>query len=318
MIENLLFSVNAIAPIFILIIIGYFLKKGRLLSGDFTASADKLVFRICLPCMLFVDIVDAEGGAFEPKLVIFCIVAVTVVVLITSILSAIFIKDVKKRGAFIQGVYRSNAAIFGMTLANSMFGAEGVSVLATVLPFVVVAYNFYAVLVLSICAPADVKLTPLGVAKRIAKSVVTNPLIISIVIAIVVKLSGIVVPTFAARTLGYLADSAMALALLSLGAGFTFESLKGRIGLAAIASVMKTVVVPFAAVGTAILLGFRGVDLGTVFIIFGGPVAVSSYIMAKEMNSDHETAAQIMVLTTLISLFTMFCGTFILKISGLI
>lgn len=319
MLDSFIYSLNIIAPIFIIVALGAVLMKVKFLSAEFLEVCDRLVFKICLPCLLFHDIATAEtGDIINVKLIIFCVAAVTASFLIPCVLVPIFVKDNAKRGAFIQGVYRSNAAILGMTIARNMFGDDGTATIAMILPFIVTLFNVFAVIILSVCAPADVKLSPGALAKRIGKTVATNPLIIAIVLALIWRLTGLSMPVLMLRSLGYLSDMSMPLALISLGANFRLESLRGRVGLAVASSACKTIVVPVLAVLSAMAFGFAGTALGCVFIVFGGPAAVSSYIMAKQMKSDHELASQILLISTLMSLFTMFAGIFILRTVGLI
>lgn len=318
MLDSILYSINNIMPIFIIVVLGAILGKTNFVNDGFLSVCDKLVFKISLPCMLFVEIVCAESVEFNPRLIGYSIIAVILTIILSCILVPFFIKDNGKRGAFIQGIYRSNAAIIGLTLAQNMFPENGTATMSTVMPVVVVLFNGFAVVILSIYAPADVKLTPKQLFVRISKSVATNPLIISIVLALLWKLSGISLPVLANKSLNYLANMSMPLALISLGASFKAESLRGRFGLALISSAMKTILVPAAVVLCAIPLGFRGVELGTIFILFGGPASVSSYIMAKQMKSDHELAGQILLVSTLMSVATLFAGTLILKQTGLI
>ncbi len=318
MLDSILYSINNIMPMFVIVIFGAILAKVGFLGDGFLPVCDKLVFKIALPCMLFVEIASAKSVEFNPKLIGFCIAAVFICLIISLIVVPIFLKDNAKRGAFIQGIYRSNAAIIGVSMAENMFPEDGVAVMSMIMSFTVVLYNVFAIVVLSIYAPSDVKLKPKQLILRIGKTVVANPLIIAIVLALIWKLTGITLPVVADKSLNYLADMTMPLALISLGASFKVESLRGRFKLALAASALRTIVVPAAAVLSAIPLGFRGVELGAIFILFGGPVAVSSYIMAKQMKSDHELAGQILLISTLMSVFTLFAGTLILKQTGLI
>ena len=318
MLDSIIYSVNNIMPMFIIVVFGAILGKIGFVNEGFLSVCDKLVFKITLPCMLFIEIVSAEAVAFNPKLIGFCIAAVVVCLVLACLIVPLFIKDNAKRGAFIQGIYRSNAAIIGLTMAENLFPETGTATMSTVMPFVVVLFNGFAAVLLSIYAPANAKLKPKALTISILKSVVTNPLIISIVLALLWKLTGLTLPTVADKSLNYLADMSMPLALISLGASFKAESLRGRFGLAVISSTLKTAVVPAAVVLAAIPFGFRGVELGTIFILFGGPAAVSSYIMAKQMKSDHELAGQILLISTLMSVLTLFAGTLILKQTGLI
>lgn len=320
MLDSFLFSLNAIAPIFVLVVLGAILKKINFANDSFFQACDKAVFKICLPCLLFQDIATTDLEEYlDIGYILFNAAAVVVLVILLCAIVPLFVKANDKRGAFIQGVYRSNSAILGCALAEQLFPVSGRTTIAMVLPFIVVLYNAFAVVILSIFAPADKKLSAKELFFRIVKTVVTNPHIIAITLALLWQLTPFTLHTIVNSSLTYLANMSMPLALISLGAGFKFSSLKaGRLGFALGASIGKTVVVPVIVVLAALLLGFRGVELGIVFIIFGGPTAVSSYIMAKEMKSDHELAGQILLISTLMSILTLFAGIFILKEMSLI
>lgn len=319
MLESILFSLNTVAPIFIIVVIGAILAKLRFFDEKFLSVCDSIVFKICLPCLIFQDVANADlENGVDIKLILFCGAAVVVSALLLCLTVPLFVRDNAKRGAFIQGAYRSNSAILGVTLAFNMFGEIGTTTIAMVLPFVVTFYNVFAVIILSVFAPSEAKLSAGVLAKKIGKSIVTNPLIISIILALVWQITPFKLPLLADRSLSYLADMAMPLALISLGANFRLESLRGRLGLAVASSFVKTAILPLITVAAAVLLGIKGVPLGVVFIIFGGPTAVSSYIMAKEMKSDHELAGQVLLISTLMSIVTLFAGIFILKEMSLI
>ncbi len=320
MLDSFLYSLNIIAPIFILVMLGVFFKKIKLVNDSFLAVSDKLVFNVCLPCLLFVDIVTSDSkDSFDISLILFCCAAVTVVVILACLISCLLIKTNDKRGAFVQGVYRSNSAILGITLATSMFGSAGSATIAGVLPFIVMFFNVYAVIILSIFAPVNRKMTKKQILSKILKTVIKNPLIISIALALIWKLIGFSgMPKILDVSLSYLSDMATPLALISLGASIKADAIKGRLGLAVASSLCRLVFVPALVVMAALLFGFRGPSLGVVFIIFGGPAAVSSYIMAKQMGSDSDLAAQILLISTVLSTVTMFAGIFILKVLELI
>lgn len=319
MLESFLFSANTIIPIFLVTVLGGLLKKFKFLDDNFFSQSEKFVFKVALPAMLFIEISTADGAEiFDGAFIGLCVVGIIVSFIIPCLIVPLIIKQNDKRGAFIQGVYRSNFAILGVTLADNMFGDEGVQQIAMVLPFAIVLFNFFAVTILSIFGPAEKKLSPMQLAKVLAKNIFTNPLIISVVLALPFLLFEISLPKFINTSLVYLKNSTMPLSLLALGASFSFDSLKSRFGLAISATVCKTVVLPAIMLAAAILLGYRGPQLGVVLILFGGPAAVSSYIMAKNMESDYELAGQILLFTTLLCTFTLFGAIFLLKYFALI
>ncbi|MBR7185871.1 MAG: AEC family transporter [Clostridia bacterium] len=320
MLENFLFSVNAVFPLFILVLIGYTLKRIKFLDASFFAQSERFVFKLALPSMLFLEITSAGGGAeiYNAKFIAFCSVSVVVLSVLLCLIIPCLVKGNDKRGAIIQGIFRSNFAVLGVSLAGNMFGERGVQTIAIVLPFIVVIFNVLAVIVLSIFAPHDSKMSFGQLLKKIFFTVVSNPLIISVAVALVFLGSGLHLPTAVEKSVSYLSNTTFALALMSLGANVTAESLRGKLRYALAATVTKTIVVPAIMLFVAYVLGFREIELCAVFILYGTPSAISSYIMAKNMKSDYELAGQILLLTTLFSLFTIFLGVFLLKTMGLI
>lgn len=319
MLDNLLYSINAIFPIFLIVILGAVLSNMGKISERFTENADWLVFKIALPIMLFLEIAGSDPGEnIDYGLVLFLVVSVTLSFAIVSVIAALVVRDKSKRGALVQGMCRSNFAILGVPLATNMFGDIGGQTIAIAMPFVIVMFNTYSVIILSLFSESREDKMNAKKLLGILKNIVTNPLIIGVVLGIPFILTDITLPTFANKTLSYLSGLTTPLALLSLGANFKLESLHGRIGYALVASIGKTVVLPSIAVTSAALFGLRGPSLGVVLICFGAPTAVSSYIMAKKMGNDHELAAQILLLSTFICVITIFIGIFILKNLNLI
>lgn len=319
MIDDLIYSLNTILPIILIVALGAALKKFGRLSDKFCETADWLVFKIGLPVMLFNEVAScslADGA--DTEMILFLVVSVTSAFVLVSLAVLLFMKDKSKRGAFVQGMCRSNFAILGVPLAVNMFGEIGGAAIAIATPFVILMFNGYSVILLSIFSSSGEHKLNRKALFGIVKNVVTNPLIIAVVLGLPFMLLEISVPTVASKTLGYLAGLATPLSLLSLGANFKVESLRGRVGYALLASVGKTVILPLIAVTAAVLVGLRGPSLGVVLICFGSPTAVSSYIMAKKMGNDHELAAQILLLSTVMCSVTIFTGVFLLKTLSLI
>lgn len=311
--ENILFSLNTVAPIFILVALGAVLKKIKFANAEFFKICDKLGFKICLPCLLFMDIMDASFDQIDVKLILFCAGFGTFLFLASGLIVPLFLKKNEDRGAFIQGMCRSNAAILGVTIAANMFGQDGTVAMATVLPAVIALYNVYSVIILVIFGPQEVKLGRKELLIKVAKNIATNPLIIAVLLAVLWNLSGLVMPLAVGRSLEYLSELCVPLALLSLGASFSATELQEGAVKAIACSVCKTIVAPFLGIVIAWMLGIRGIGIGVVLIIFGGPAAISSYTMARQMKSNHILAGEIVLISTLMSAFTLFVGIFLLK-----
>ncbi|MGN1345418.1 MAG: AEC family transporter [Eubacteriales bacterium] len=319
MLSNLTYSVNAVLPVFLLVVLGALLKRGGKINAAFLDVADWMVFKVALPVMLFLEVAQStivEG--FDRKLIVFTVIAVTLSFLLVSVLAVLFLHDSTKRGAFIQGICRSNVAILGVPLAENMFGAVGAQTIALVIPFVILMFNTYSVIVLSVFSSSNAHQLNRKAVLGILKNIVTNPLILGVVLGLPFMLFHIPLGTAASRTLQYISNLTTPLALISLGANFRLESLRGRLGCALTAAIGKTVVLPALAVTAAALIGLRGPSLGVILICFGAPTAVASYIMSKKMDNDYELSAQILLLTTMMCILTIFVGIFLLKTLQLI
>ncbi len=324
MFDNLILSLNTVTPVLVLTLLGMLLKKIKLLPDSFYSGADKFVFDIALPALIFVQIVDADlsnAGNFM-RLPLFTSIMLVCTCTLFSVITHLTVKDPARVGAAVQGMFRSNSSILGVVFITNIYAGtvEGPAALAgyaITMPFVILMYNVLSVIVLTIFMPTEEggekKKINIG---KILLNTIKNPLIIAVLIGLPFMFFGIKLPTVINTSVNYLANSATALALVSLGAGFSFSTLKGNITLATVTSVIKTVIHPIIGVAAAYLLGFRGNELLITFIVFGTPSAVSSYIMAKNMKSDYELAGQILLLSTLMCIFTIFLGVFLMKTVG--
>ena len=315
MLDNFIFSLNAVLPIFITVIIGALLRRFSSLPREFYEGSEKFVFKIALPCMLFLDVATAPVAALSEQipLVLFCVIGIVAACALLCVFVPIFVKDNGKRGAMIQGMFRSNVAILGVPFAISAFGDGCRASVVALVPFVVITYNVLATIVLCVFAPKDKKMSAGETIKKVLPGIVKNPLIIGIALGLPFMFLGLSIPTVAEKVVSGFSDTVTALSLVSIGAGFEMSKIKGRIAESVVAAIVKVGVIPLAMLCIAIAMGYRGTSLGLVLIIFATPTAVSSYIMAKNMNSDHALAAQILMLSTLLSMGAIFWGLFLLK-----
>ncbi|MDD5602830.1 MAG: AEC family transporter [Eubacteriales bacterium] len=316
--NNFLFSLNAVTPVFIIILLGVFLRRVNILNDNFADKASGLVFKVALPALLFRDISKTDFTAvFDGKLLFFALIGTLGSFLLLSVTVPFFIKNKSSVGAFIQGCFRSNFAFLGLPLIGSIFGSEAVSMAAVVLSLMMPVYNVLAVVLLTLTSPAeytDRKKTAL----KIILNIVLNPLILAVVAAMPFSLSHISLPQVLSRSIGYMADFATPLALLCIGASMSMAGFRRNMKAGLAAMLIKIVLIPSIMVILAASSGFRDERLGIVFILFASPTAVASFIMAKAMGSDAELASNIVVTTTMFSALTIFAGTVLLKSAGLI
>ena len=326
--NSFLFALNAVLPIILMVTLGYLAKRIGLFPYELAKPVNKLVFRMFLPAMLFLNIYKLDGlSSIRFGYVAYSIVAVLVVFAVAVLTLPLVTKRRESKGALLQATFRSNFALIGLPLATSLFGNEGAAVAAILSAFTIPAFNVLAVIALSMYSTdgkdRGIKKILLGIAK--------NPLIISVLCGVLAlalralfeslgigfRLSS-VTPVY--KTLEYLSDIATPLALLVLGVQFEFSAVKSLRREIIFGTLSRTVIVPFLALGFAVVVfrdQFGGAEFAALVALFATPVAVSSVPMAQEMNADYTLAGQLVVWTTLLSSVTVFIIAFILSYIGI-
>ena len=316
--SNIIFSVNAVAPIFLIILLGMVLKKLNIVNDNFVKISTKVVFKVGLPVMIFRSVSKTNfselfnGDIFS--LVLFSVCGILAIFVYASIIAKFFIENRVSRGAFIQGVFRSNFVIIGYPLIQNIFGDSGLSKGVLLTAFMMPIFNILAVIILSYTSDSG---SGKGI-KEVILNIVKNPLIIAIAISLVFSYFEVNLPTFVDKTIDYLATLATPLALLGIGSFFSIEKAKKSLAKATLATLMKLVINPAIFVTIAYYIGFRGDKLGVLLVLFASPTAISSFVMAEAMDNDGDLAANIIILTTLFAVLTIFVGVFILKSIGAI
>ncbi|MBN2413328.1 AEC family transporter [candidate division KSB1 bacterium] len=307
---NFILTANIVAPVFLIVLIGFFLKKKSVIDENFNRTASKIVFNITLPALGFQKIASTNyKEVFNLQLILFVTIALLGMFIFSWIVSYFFCHNGKDQGAFIQGSFRSNFAIIGFALISNAFGLDALANAAIILAFIVPLYNVLSVVALTVPMHKETGTN----LKKIIKDIITNPLILSAVIALPFSFFRVGFHPVIEKTLNYLAVLTLPLALLSIGGSLSFHSVKKNFLLSTMAAMIKIVLMPLLLMTISIKMGYRGLDLGILFFLFGCPTAVASYIMAEAMGSNGKLAGNIILMTTLGSVFTLSAGIFILK-----
>ena len=298
---------NSIAPIFLLIALGKVLQKAGFFSEVFFKSLNRFVFWFALPSLLISRISAAPLDLETISRIVFLLSAGTLLSLTVAWGIARIMKlPVPSTGSFIQGSFRGNGAFVGLPVIIYSLGtldpkAEALATL--ILAPVVILFNILGVIVLTHYSREQQ-----GAAKSIQRffmELIKNPLILACALGLALNLFTIKIPPFIYRPLDALGSSALALILLSIGAGLKFEKLRGVASPSLIASLLKTVVTP--TIGLLIAGLFDLDTTGKMIAIFflAAPAAGMSYVMADVMGNDASLAGRIVALSTLISAITL-------------
>ncbi len=313
--DNLVFSINVVAPVFTIILLGVFLKRIKLIDDAFVSVSSALVYKTSLPVLIFLNISRTDFvSIFNGKIILIFYAGILSAFAVAVIISLLFIKDKKRAGAFIQGSYWGNSVIVGLALVLNVFGDRGVAQASIIVAFLIPLFNSLAVLTLTVTSGKHGSGSPGLIIGKLSR----NPLIIAVLLALPFSVFRISIPVFMSTSLSYLARMSLPLALIGIGGSLSFESLRSNSILSLAAALIKIVFVPLAVVSAALKFGITGELLSILFLISATPTAISSFIMARAMDSDSQLAASIIVITTLASVFTMGAGIFILKALGLL
>lgn len=312
--SNLIYSINATLPIFLLIILGKVLKTTKIISDEFTKTADRYVFRIALPALLFSDLTENNvGSAFDGKYVLFCFSVTIFSIAVLWGLTEKFMKNEEQKGAFIQGSYRSSAAILGLAFINNMYDSVGMAPLMII--GCVPLYNIFAVIILTLKGDNGGKKPNM---KETFINVMKNPILLSILIALPFALLNLHFPSFVNKAIGSVANTATPLALISIGASFEGKKALKKMKPTLLASFIKLILLVGLFLPLAVFFGYRNQELMALLVMLGSPTTVSSYIMAKNTGNDGILTSSIIVLTTLLSSLTLTLWIFVLKSFGVL
>lgn len=311
--QYFIISFQIIFPILFFMALGIVVRQAKLISEDAFGQINRLVFRVFLPIKLFLEIYQSDfSSVFQPKLIAYGLLSVLVIYIAAWKMIGHFVKDRQDAPTLIQMIYRSNYVLFGLSIAENMYPGENLSVISVMAAFVVPMFNILAVILFEVYRGGE-KLSLSHLLKGIAK----NSLVVGSVLGLLVKGIGIELPVLLQKPLTDLGAIATPLAILCVGATLTFDAVKKYRKYLIWATAGRLVIVPGIFLGLSVALGFRGIELAGLFLIYASPVASSSYPMAKELDGNGELAGLGVAASNVACLLTIFLWITLLKYFGL-
>lgn len=303
-------SLNAVTPIFLMMMLGFGLKKWDIVNEHFISQATKFVFRISLPALVFMKISSIDlAEQIDLNLayvMLFSGVGIFLSFLSAGILGKFLQRSYDKKnqgslsergyflGSFVQGAFRGNYLIVGYPILLNLYGDSIVVDMALVTLVVIPCFNIFSIIALTPPSNTSTKNSYFDMIVSIFK----NPLIIGILLGFVSAYLSLNYPPFLDSFITMTADLSTPLALLAIGGFFHFDGLKSTFKHASIATFFKLILLPMFFTTIAYFLGFRGSDLMIILVLFGGPTAVSSFAMSTEMGGDNVLSGNIVIMTS--------------------
>ena len=314
MLDSFMVAFNAVAPFLILLGVGFAAVRLKLTDRSFMDRLNAFNYKLFFPFLMFNNVYSAKPENLPSvKLMITGVLSVTLLVILLVLTVPRIVKENPRRGVIIQAVFRSNFIIYGIPLTTYVFGEEKSSVCGMMILIMVSLFNVSAVIVLEMFREGG-KIRP----KQLLLGVVKNPLLQGCLAGLLFYLLRIRLPSFIASPVSSLANLATTLALVVLGANLKFEELKKNSRTISAVLTVRLILLPLIMITFAYFIGLRGVELFLILMIFGTPVATSSYPMAQNMGGDGQLAGQLVFVSTVASLATIFVFIFTLSQLGLL
>lgn len=314
MIFNLVVSLNVVFPIFFMMSVGYLIKKMEMVDDHSLTVMNKLVFRVFMAILLFTNVEKMDVEALLDSKNLALIIFVWAIILISTLgyflLYRKTVTDIKKIPVMIQGSYRANLILFGIPMAASLYGDKGAGIISIAITGIIPLFNILAIFILEGYANKDAS------KRKMIISILKNPLIISCGLGILFVVFEIKLPNLILSPLISMGKVATPLAFIILGATLRFSSLIRNLKFIFITTFMKLIFLPFIALFIGIKLGFINEHLLALLGATGAPISISSFIMVKEIGGDENLAAELIVSSSVLAIFTLFIWIFSLKTLG--
>ena len=313
--ENLIFSLNATIPIFLMMLLGMLFRKLGWMDEVFAAKMNKFVFLVPLPVLLFEQLSTVDfSEVWDIKFILFCFVVTAISITISTLISLLW-KDRSIKGEFIQATYRSSAALLGIAFIQNIYGTVGMAPLMIIGS--VPLYNIMAVVVLSVFKPGNNSFDK-ALVKKTLKGIATNPIIIGIVVGFVWSALKLPMPLILHKTVSSIGATATPMGLMSMGATFEMKKATSKMKPTLVAVFMKLVGFCVVFLPMAALLGFRNEEMIAILVMLGSATTVSCFVMARNMGHEGTLSSGVIMMTTLLSAFTLTMWLDVLRSFGLV
>ena len=310
---NFIACLDAVLPIFGLILLGYAAKCIGLLDRDDVRKMNKVFFRFFLPVMLFYSLYTSDlSTAVQPALVAYAL-GCTLLIFFAALGIVRHVEPERsRRGVIVQALFRSNLVFIGLPVVESLMGAENLGPVVLLIATVVPLFNVLAVIVLEYYGGERTR------PGRLFLDILKNPLILGSIAGFLALVTGLKLPLPLETLARQMNQACSPVMLFLLGAFLQPAGLKHDRRAVLWISAGRLLIVPALTLLPAVLLGWRGVALASLLPVFASSTAVNSFTMAQQMGGDAELAGNIVVATSALCSLTLFFWCFLFKSLNLI
>ena len=310
--QALSIAFHAIVPLFLIIAVGYTVKRLGWIGPEEVRRFNKVSFYTFMPVMLFYNIYTSDfSQAVRLPYALFVVGAALGMVAVSFAVTLLAEKMPERRGVMIQAAFRSNFVLLGLPIAAELLPEGNLGVTALMVAIVVPIYNMMSVVVLEYFRGGKPR------AGEVLLAVVKNPLILGSVAGLLVQALHITLPEVLVSFAGKMNSAATPLILLLLGASFETREIARYKKELLVCVGLRLVVFPGALLTLSMLMGLRDIEFVTVLAMTAAPTAVNSFNMAQQLGGDSQLAGSAVVVSTAASFFTLFVWITLFKQLGM-
>lgn len=312
MLQALSIAFHAIVPLFLIIAVGYTVKRLGWIGPEEVRRFNKVTFYTFMPVMLFYNIYTSDfSQAVRLPYALFVVGAALGMVAVSFAVTLLAEKMPERRGVMIQAAFRSNFVLLGLPIAAELLPDSNLGVTALMVAIVVPIYNMMSVVVLEYFRGGKPR------AGEVLLAVVKNPLILGSVAGLLVQALHITLPEVLVSFAGKMNSAATPLILLLLGASFETREIARYKKELLVCVGLRLLVFPGALLTLSMLMGLRDIEFVTVLAMTAAPTAVNSFNMAQQLGGDSQLAGSAVVVSTAASFFTLFVWITLFKQLGM-
>lgn len=299
--DNLRLCFNAIMPLFVLMLLGYCLKRINFISREGFQTLDRLCFRIAIPIMLFYNIYNADFTQdFQASSILFLVISYLTIFLLSFFIIPRIIPDLDDSITVIHGICHGNLAVIGLPLIINLFGENNITTYSILTACTSPVINPLMVFLhTKLCGE---KIQPL----TLIKNMLTSPFLVGTLLGFLFRLLPFRLPVFLFNAIATSRNMATPLCLIALGGSFAFSDFRKYSGYISASVLLRCVFIPGVVFAIAVALGFRGIVLASIIIVFASPSATATYSYCASYSGNGKLAAQIVMYSSLFSILSIF------------
>ncbi len=293
--------------------LGYSIREFKLVTESGFNMFSRVTFYIFIPSLLFINIYKSDlTSSFNARLIAYAIISLFITCVILYFVIPRIIKDKWDQPVVMQGIFRGNFIIYGMCIVQTIYPDTDMGMVALLSAVIVPLYSVVTVLLFEMYS--DKK----NNRKDLLFNVIKSPMVFSGVLGMFFLITRLEIPELLLNQIESVSKLGTPVALLCLGGTFKIQAMKQHKKPLMVACIGRLIIVPMVFISVAILMGIRGMELATIMALNAAPVAASSFPMARELGGNGELAGEVVVMTSLLSIVTVFCWVLLLTSTGMV